>query len=70
MEKYKIINRKPDKRKTMKVADFAKEYGIGINKAYDIVHSKDFPAIFLGKKMIIIRSKVDEWIESKIGERF
>lgn len=70
MEKYRIINMKHDKRKTMTTIEFAKEYGIGINSAYNIVHTKGFPAISLGRKKLIIRSKVDEWIEQHIGESF
>lgn len=56
--------------KTMTIKEFSSEYRIGINKTYEIVHSKDFPMIKCGKKIIIFRSKADEWLEKHIGDRF
>lgn len=56
-----------DLKKTMTVKEFCKEYGLGINKGYQIVNAKNFPKIKLGRKIIIIRSKVDEWLNSNIG---
>lgn len=53
--------------KTMTVKEFAIEYGIGENKSYEIVNMPNFPMIRCGKKILIIRSKVDEWLESQIG---
>lgn len=58
---------KGTEKKTMGVKEFAEEYGIGINSAYEIVNSKDFPMIRNGRKIIIITSKIDEWLSSKIG---
>ena len=52
------------------VKEFIEEYGIGTNKAYEIVNSKGFPVIRLGKKILIIRNKIDEWFNDNIGERF
>lgn len=57
-------------KKTMTVQEFCLEYGFGKNKAYEIVNSLNFPMIRCGKKIIIIRSKVDEWFETQIGNEF
>ncbi|WP_411679591.1 helix-turn-helix domain-containing protein [Clostridium thailandense] len=57
-------------KKTMTIKEFCSEYGIGINKAYEIVHVKDFPMIRCGRKIIILRSKVDNWMEKHIGIKF
>lgn len=57
-------------KKTMSVKEFAEVYGIGENKAYEIVNIDDFPKIRCGRKIIIITSKLDEWIEKKIGYKF
>lgn len=54
-------------QKTMSVKEFACEYGIGLNKAYEIVNSDNFPIIKCGRKFLIIKSKVDEWFEDNIG---
>ena len=57
-------------KKTMTVKEFAVEYGVGVNNAYEMVNSVGFPMIRCGRKIIIIKSKVDEWLESKIGNKF
>lgn len=58
---------KGTEKKTMGVKEFAEEYGIGINSAYAIVNSENFPMIRNGRKIIIIRSKIEDWLFSKIG---
>ena len=55
------------KRKTMTPKELAEEYGIGITKVYELVHVKSFPVIWNGNRALIIRSKVDEWIENNLG---
>ena len=57
-------------KKTLTVKEFAAIYDLGVNKAYDVVNVKDFPKIRVGKKIIIIASKVDEWFENNIGKFF
>ena len=59
-----------ENKKLITVKEFIEEYGIGTNKAYEIVNSKGFPVIRLGKKILIIRNKIDEWLDDNIGERF
>lgn len=61
---------KGTEKKTMRVKEFAEEYGIGINSAYDIVNSVGFPKIRLGRKLLIISAKVDEWMNNNIGNSF
>lgn len=56
--------------KVMSVKEFCSEYKVGINKGYEIINSKDFPMVRLGRKIIIIRSKVDQWMENQIGNTF
>lgn len=63
----KIYREKVIANKTMTVKEFSLEYGIGENKSYEIVNMPNFPMIKCGKKIIIIRSKVDEWLENQIG---
>ena len=57
-------------KKLITVKEFVSEYGIGTNKAYEIVNSKGFPIIRLGKKILIVRDRVDEWLENNIGNSF
>lgn len=56
--------------KLITVQEFAYEYGIGVNKSYEIVHKKDFPKIKIGRKILIIRDKVDKFFDENIGEEF
>ena len=57
-------------KKLITVKEFVSEYGIGTNKAYEIVNSKGFPIIRLGKKILIVKDRLDEWLENNIGNSF
>ena len=65
-----ITMNKYDEKKTMSVREFAEEYGVGINNAYQLVNAYDFPKIKFGRKILIIKSKVDSWLEEQIGNSF
>ncbi|MDU1254486.1 helix-turn-helix domain-containing protein [Intestinibacter bartlettii] len=54
-------------KKTMSVREFSKKYNIGLNNAYKIVNTSGFPAIRVGRKIIIIRDQVDKWMLEKIN---
>ncbi|SFI95047.1 DNA binding domain-containing protein, excisionase family [Terrisporobacter glycolicus] len=56
--------------KVMTVKEFSEEVGINLKKCYEIVHAKGFPAVKFGKRIVIIRSKAYEWLESNIGNEF
>lgn len=56
--------------KTMTVKEFCFEYGIGINKGYEIINSEGFPMLRVGRKILIIRAKLDTWFENQIGKKF
>ena len=43
--------------------DVAQVLGISRANAYTLMHSKDFPTIFIGKRMIVPRDKFIEWME-------
>lgn len=55
-------------KKTMTVKEFSIEYGVGLNKAYELTNSENFPAIRCGRRVIIIKSKLDDWFENNIGK--
>lgn len=57
-------------KKTMRVREFAEVYGIGINNAYQLIHAPGFPKITLGRKVLIITSRLDEWFDNNIGNSF
>ena len=53
--------------KLITVKEFASEYGLGVNKSYEIVHKKDFPKVKVGRKILIIRDKIDDFFIRQIG---
>ena len=57
-------------KKLITVKEFASEYGIGTNKAYEMVNSKGFPVVRLGRKILVIRDKIDEFLYNNVGEKF
>ena len=59
-----------ENKKLITVKEFAKEYGIGTNKAYERVNSKGFPVVKLGRKILVIRDRVDEFLYKSIGNSF
>ena len=48
----------------MSVNDLKKLFKIGINKAYEITHYKNFPAIHIGRKIIIPKKQLMRWLEN------
>lgn len=56
--------------KTMTVKEFSQNYGIGENKAYEIVNIEGFPKFRCGRKILILTSLVDDWLISHIGHEF
>lgn len=47
---------------TLTVEEVAKYIGIGMNKAYDLVKLQGFPVIRIGRRFIIPKSALDEWL--------
>ena len=47
--------------------DVAAVLGISRANAYTLMHSKDFPTIFIGKRMIVPRDKLIEWMEQQLS---
>lgn len=57
-------------RKTMTVKEFCEEYSVGINKGYELINCEGFPMLRVGRKILILRSKVDQWLEMQVGKTF
>lgn len=58
------------KKMFMTPHELANEYGIGINKCYELVNCKGFPCIKNGNRYLIIRSQVDQWFINNVGLEF
>lgn len=65
----------PGKRETyddlplmLSVQDVAKVLGISRAGAYDLAHSKKFPSMKIGSRIIVPKDKFLLWIEKQCGE--
>ena len=47
--------------------DVAKVLGISRAGAYTLMRSKGFPTIYIGKRMIVPRDKLMEWMELQLS---
>lgn len=61
---YQLIN---NNKKLITVKEFAALYGIGMNKSYEIVHKEGFPKVNIGRKILIVRDKIDDFFIKQIG---
>lgn len=59
-----------ENKKIITVKEFCEEYNVGVNKGYELINCEGFPMLRVGRKILIIRSKVDLWFEEQIGKTF
>ena len=52
----------------LSVPDVAKILGISRAGAYELAHSKEFPSMTIGSRIIVPRDKFLLWIEKQCGE--
>jgi excisionase family DNA binding protein len=53
-------------RLVYKVSDIMQLLGIGNQKAYQLVHSEDFPKIVLEKRILIPKEAFHKWLEEQV----
>ena len=46
--------------------DLAAALGISTPSAYNLLHSADFPTLTIGKRMMVPKEKLLEWINQRI----
>ena len=51
---------------SLRAEDVADVLGISRANAYTLMHSKEFPTIFIGKRMLVPKDKFLAWIEDQI----
>lgn len=52
---------------TYDAGELAKVLGISKSKAYDLMHREDFPTLRIGKRLLVVRSKFEVWLEEQSG---
>lgn len=53
---------------TISVTELGKMLGIGRNSAYALVHRQGFPAVHLGKRIVIPMDALRAWLEENRQE--
>lgn len=53
----------------MSVAQMQRALGIGKNHAYALVKQEGFPAIHIGKRIIIPIDALREWLQTSVGKQ-
>lgn len=51
----------------LRADDVAKILGVSRANAYVIMHSKGFPKLQIGKRIMVTKDKLQEWIDIKSG---
>jgi predicted DNA-binding transcriptional regulator AlpA len=54
-----------DEKIMLDVNDIMKLTGIGRNKAYELMYSKQFPIKLIGKKRLVHKEIFNEWLKGK-----
>lgn len=50
---------------TMTVKELQQYLGVSRSTVYELVNSKDFPSFRIGKKILISKERLNEWIQSR-----
>lgn len=58
---------KADTRLTLTVEEAAKLLGVSRIKGYELAHSEGFPAMRLGRKLLIPRDRFLAWLDEQAG---
>ena len=56
-----------DTRLTLTVEEAAKLLGVSRIKGYELAHSEGFPAMRLGRKLLIPRDRFLAWLDEQAG---
>ena len=52
------------------VKQLSQYLGIGMNTAYTLVKQKDFPSITIGKRIIVPKEQLDEWLKVNSKKKY
>lgn len=50
---------------TLRAQDLASVLGISRSAAYTLMRSKEFPTIFIGRRMLVQRDKFIKWLDDQ-----
>ena len=55
----------PKSTEVFTVSQVSKFLNVGITKAYELCHSKGFPVVQIGRKLLVPRKQLDLWLEEQ-----
>ncbi len=55
-------------KRTLTVQELMAELHIGRKKAYEMVHSKDFPSFRIGRKILVSSDGLNDWLRNEEGK--
>lgn len=64
------IRKVSEEKKLITIKHCSELTGIGERKLRELTHIAGFPCIRLGKKCMVVSSRIDEWIINNIGRTF
>jgi len=53
---------------TLKMPDVAEIMRINKNKAYELARKEDFPAIFMGKRIVVPKEAFETWLQGEANK--
>jgi len=56
-----------EERLTLNPKECAVILGIGLNTMYELINTDKFPALRVGKKHLIVKANLPEWLKNNIG---
>lgn len=54
---------------TLNADQLAQVLGISRANAYSLMHSQDFPTLKIGKRMVVPKDKLMDWMEKEVSTR-
>ena len=55
----------PKSTEVFTVSQVSKFLNVGITKAYELCHSKGFPVVQIGRKLLVPRKQLELWLEEQ-----
>lgn len=54
-----------DAKLTLTITEAAQILGVSRSKMYELIHSRDFPCFRLGRRQLISRAGLAEWVSAR-----
>ena len=45
----------------------SKVLGVSLSSAYELMHDKEFPAVHVGRRIVVPKERFQQWVEEQMG---